>query len=148
MEIHVIELQKELTGQGEVDDWIRFFNVETEEDIKMIRTKNPGIQEAVRELRRMSMNNPVRLLYEAHLKKVRDERARELYVRNRGKEEGRAEGRAEERAENILELLKMRGPVPDELKKRIRSEKDISRLKEWFRLAAQSGSVKEFQNKI
>ena len=26
MEIHVIELKKKLTGEGEVDDWIRFFN--------------------------------------------------------------------------------------------------------------------------
>ena len=41
------------------------------------RTENPGILEAIRGLRRMSMNNPLRLRYEAYLKRVRDEKDRE-----------------------------------------------------------------------
>lgn len=32
LELHVIELNKELIKQGEVEDWIRFFNARTEED--------------------------------------------------------------------------------------------------------------------
>ena len=50
LEVHVIELKKELTGHGELEDWIRFFNVKREEDLKMIKTKNPGILEAIGEL--------------------------------------------------------------------------------------------------
>lgn len=88
LELHVIELNKELTGQGEVEDWIRFFNVKTEVDLKMIKTKNPGIVEAIRELRQMSMSNPLRILYEAYLKKIRDEKAREDYVWDQGVVEG------------------------------------------------------------
>ncbi len=97
LEIHIIELKKELTGQGEVDNWIRFFNAETEEDLKMIkaRTENLGILEAIRELRRMSMNNPLRLRYEAYLKRVRDEKAREGYVWDQGQAKGREEGKIE-----------------------------------------------------
>lgn len=109
MEIHVIELKKKLTGEGEVDDWIRFFNVKTEEDLEMIRTRNPGILEAIRELKRMSMSNPVRLWNEAHLKEVRDRRAREAYVRDEGKAEGRREGKAEgltEGEQRLSELIR------------------------------------------
>lgn len=51
-------------NKGEIDDWIRFFNVKTEEDLEMIRTKNLGILEAMRILRRMSMSNPLRLYRE------------------------------------------------------------------------------------
>ena len=95
LELHVLELNKRLTGQGEVEDWIRFFNAESEEDLDMIRTKNPGIQEAIEELRRLSMDNPIRALYEAHQKKVRDQKARDEYVWDLGREEGHREGHKE-----------------------------------------------------
>jgi predicted transposase/invertase (TIGR01784 family) len=109
LEIHVIELRKELTGQGEVDDWISFFNVKTEEDLKMLtmRTKNPGILEAVRELKRMSMNNPLRLWHEAHLKQVRDQRARDGYVWERGIEKG------EQQLAALMERLLADGRMED-----------------------------------
>lgn len=139
LEIHIIELNKELTDKGEIDDWIRFFNAETEEDLKMIRTKNPGIQEAIKELKRMSMNNPLRLRYETYLKRVRDERAREMYVRNQGKAEGKAE--------SILTLLEKRGPIPETLRSTILSERNLSKLDEWLVLASESRSVEEFLDK-
>ncbi len=41
----------------------------------MIKTNNPGILEAIGELRRMSLKNPLRLWYEAYMKSVRDDRA-------------------------------------------------------------------------
>lgn len=88
LELHVIELNKELAGDGEVENWIRFFNAKTEEDLRMIKTKNPGIMEAIGELKRMSMSNPLRLMYEAYLKRVRDEKAREDYVWDQGVAEG------------------------------------------------------------
>ena len=75
----------------------------------MIRTRNPGILEAIRELKRMSMSNPVRLWNEAHLKEVRDRRAREAYVRDEGKAEGRREGKAEgltEGEQSLSELIR------------------------------------------
>jgi predicted transposase/invertase (TIGR01784 family) len=140
LEIHILELNKKLTGQGEIDNWIRFFNAEKEEDFKMIKTNNPGIQEAIREMKRMSLNNPLRLRYEAYLKRVRDEQAREMYVEKKGRAEGRAEF--------ILELLEMKGSVPEELQKRIRSERNTDQLRQWFRLAVKSKSVREFQEQL
>lgn len=92
LEVHVIELKKELTGHGELEDWIRFFNVKREEDLKMIKTKNPGILEAIGELQRMNMSNPLRVLFEGYQKKWRDQMAREDYVREEGMAEGKAEG--------------------------------------------------------
>ena len=62
LEIHVLELGKPLTGKEKADEWIQFFNVETEEDLRMIKakTKNPGILEAIRELRRLSLDSPMK----------------------------------------------------------------------------------------
>lgn len=105
----------------------------------MIGTKNPGIQEAIRELKRMSMDNLLRLRYEAHLKRMRDEQARETYMRNQGKAEGKAEA--------ILQLLETKGAIPEALKNEIQSEKNLSRLDEWFLLAVKSTSVEEFLGK-
>ncbi len=117
LELHIIELKKELTGQGEVDDWIRFFNAETEEDLKMIKasTENPGILEAIRELRRMSMSNPLRLRYEAYLKRVRDEKAREGYVWDQGEAKGRETGRIEGKAEGKIEGEKLMAALTERL---------------------------------
>ncbi len=50
-----------LSGRNSSDGRIKFFNAETEKDLKVIGTKNPGIQEAMRELKRLSPSNPLRL---------------------------------------------------------------------------------------
>ena len=105
----MLELGKPLTGKEKADEWIQFFNVETEEDLRMIKakTKNPGILEAIRELRRLSLDSPMKRRYDAYLKRKRDEKAREAYVweegEAKGREEGKAEGRAEGKAEGRTE---------------------------------------------
>lgn len=156
MELHVIELKKPLTGQGEVDDWIRFFNANTEEDLKMIKTGNPGILAAIEELRWLNLTKPLRLLYEAHQKKIRDERAWKIHVwkeamlkgTEKGRAKGRIEGRAESKAEDILDLLETHGQVSESLKATILSEKDEQKLRQWLRFAATSQSVDEFRERI
>ena len=97
-EIHIIELGKKLDGSGRMDDWIRLFNAATEEDLDMIKTKNPGVKEAVREVKVMSLGKTLRWLYESRLKAIRDQNARDDYVRDEGRAEGKAEGRAEGKA--------------------------------------------------
>ena len=47
----------------------------------MIQTKNVGLQEAINMVKTMSLSKRMRLRYEAHMKDVRDRRAREDYVR-------------------------------------------------------------------
>ena len=100
-EVHIIELRKRLTGDSPVDDWIRFFNAESEEDINMIKSKNLGIQKAIEELRHFSLNPHLRLRYEAYLKEKRDRIAIEEYAR----EQAIAEGLAEGREKKLIELV-------------------------------------------
>ncbi|MCI8887402.1 MAG: hypothetical protein HFG70_04870 [Hungatella sp.] len=60
----------------------------------MIKTKNPGILQAIGLLRRLSLSNPLRLRYEAYLKQVRDERAWKAHVWKEAMSEGIAQGNA------------------------------------------------------
>lgn len=71
----------------------------------MQETKNPGILEAIREVRTMSLSRRMRLRYEAHMKQVRDERAWKTYEREEARKEGFAEGRTEGLAEGRTEGL-------------------------------------------
>ncbi|MCM1099727.1 MAG: hypothetical protein NC427_16875, partial [Ruminococcus flavefaciens] len=127
-------------------------NARSEEELKMIKTKNPRIVEAMKEMKAMSLRKDLQMLYEAHLKEVRDRYAREEYVRMEGIEKGRVEGRAEGRAEgrvegrveDILQLLAKKGPVPAELEADIRKQKDPERLGSWLLLAARSEGVEAF----
>ena len=60
----------------------------------------------------------------------------------------RAEGKAEAVLEMLLELMNDLGEIPDELRNRITSEKDLKTLKKWLRLAARSESLDEFLEKM
>ena len=101
LEIHVVELNKTLSGSDGMDDWIRLFNVKTEEELEVLETdtNNLGILEAIKEVRIMGLGKHLRLLYEAHLKEVRDKAAREDYVRREGWNAGHSEGRSKGRSE-------------------------------------------------
>lgn len=90
-----MELSKTLKGTQAVDDWIRLFNAESEEDLEMIKERNAGIREAIGAIREMSLrrDRDLRYLYEEHLKRIRDCRGEDAYVRNEGREEGRIEGK-------------------------------------------------------
>ena len=57
---------------------------------------------------------------------------------------GKVEGKAEGKAEAILERLQIFGEVPEELKERILSEKDLERLSCWNKLTARVDSVEAF----
>ena len=159
-EMHVIELGKQLKGTEPVDEWIRLMNVRTEEELEMISAKNPGLLEAVKEVKVMSLRKGLRALYEAHLREIRDRNARDAFVREEGraegKEEGRAEGKAEGKAEGmevgkavgkadaVLQLLNVKGAVPKELEQVIRAQRDLEILSNWHLTAAEVESVDDF----
>lgn len=105
-EIHIIELKKKLSSEDKVNDWIRLFNAKTEEELTMIKTKNPGILEAMKELRVMSLSRRMRLIYEAHLKEVRDRHMIEDEAREQGHAEGHAEGLVAGREQKMMDLIK------------------------------------------
>ena len=125
-EVHIIELQKTVSGTDPVDDWIRFFNARSEEELDMIHTKNVGLQMAIEELKRMSLSGYMRARYEAHMKEVRDRNAREHYIKTvgveegmekglkKGREEGQIEGRVEEKEMRIRTML-LNHKTPEEI---------------------------------
>ena len=121
-EVHIIELKKKLTGDSSVDDWVRFFRAKTKEDLDMIITKNPGINMAIEEVKRMSLSERMRAKYEAYLKEVRDQNTWEEYLRDEGRAEGRAEGQAEgcmlgsnREKEKMINRLLGKGKKPEEI---------------------------------
>ena len=145
IEIQVIELNKLPNGQSRMDNWIRLFNAKTKEELDMLeaKTKNRGILEAIKEVRVMSLGQRWKMMYGAHMKLIRDQHARDDYVRN----EGRAEGRAEGKIENILQLLQETGSAPEDLRTRIRTERDPETLDRWLLIAARAESIESFRER-
>ena len=88
LELHIIELRKKLTGNSRLDDWIRLFNAETEEDLHMIKTKNAGVQRAKYVLQEMSLTEAMRDALESYRKKRMDRKSEDAYVYDQGKEAG------------------------------------------------------------
>ena len=113
IEVHTLELRKSLSGENPLDDWIRLFNAESEDDLNMIKTKNTGILEAIREVKILNFSRYMRLRYEAHMKYIRDKKAIEAYelyqrenARIEGIRKGFEEGIAKGREAAILEGYK------------------------------------------
>ena len=97
LEIHVIELNKELTGSGALEEWIELFRAATMEELDMLKaqTVNVGILDAIEVVRKMNLGKKLRWTYEARLKAKRDRKAEDDYVRDEGRAEGRIEGQME-----------------------------------------------------
>lgn len=144
-EIHIIELQKEkaqdMESKDALSDWIRLMNAESMEELDMIKTKNAGVMEAVKMVKAMNLGKNLRLMYEAHLKAVRDRWAEDEYVRD----EGIAVGIAAGKAEWLLQMLEEFGEIPDDLRERVLSEKEPATLDAWFAAARKAKSLQEFQ---
>ena len=70
----------------------------------MINTKNPGVLEAIREIKVMSLSKRMRLRHEAHLKEIRDKKAREDFVRLEGEKIGIEKGIEY----NLMELIQIK----------------------------------------
>ena len=88
LELHIIELRKTLTGNSRMDDWIRLFNAETEEDLHMIKTKNAGVQRAKYVIQEMSLTEAMRDALESYRKRKLDRKSEDAYVYDQGKEAG------------------------------------------------------------
>ena len=88
LKLHIIELRKTLMGNSRIDDWIRLFNAETEEDLHMIKTKNAGVQRAKYVLQEMSLTEAMRDALESYRKKRMDRKSEDAYVYDQGKEAG------------------------------------------------------------
>lgn len=96
-------------------------------------------------IRRIKSNREMEERFMIFEEMLRDERAE---GKAEGKAEGIAEGKTEAVLEMLLELMNDLGEIPDELRNRIASEKDLETLKKWLRLAARSESLDEFLEKM
>lgn len=65
---------------------------ESEEDLRMIRTKNPGVIRTIEEVRQMNMKSRLRAEYEARKKTKRVRIAQDAYMREVAQAEGHAQG--------------------------------------------------------
>ena len=61
---------------------------------------------------------------------------------------GKIEGKIEASIENLLELLEELSVVPENLRKTIMEETDLSTLKKWLKLAAKSSSIEQFMENM
>ena len=52
------------------------------------------------------------------------------------------------KADDVLELLGELGQVPEPLRIRVTSQKDVSILSAWLKLAARADSIEEFLDRI
>ena len=96
-------------------------------------------------IRRIKSNREMEERFMIFEEMLRDERAE---GKAEGIAEGKAEGKTEAVLEMLLELMNDLGEIPDELRNRITSEKDLETLKKWHRLAARSESLDEFLEKM
>ena len=120
LELHIIELRKTLTGNSRLDDWIRLFNAETEEDLHMIRTKNAGVQKAKYVIQEMSLTEAMRDALETYRKRKMDRKSEDAYVYDQGKEAG--------------EQIGIEAFILDNLEENIPKERIIEKLQKRFQL--------------
>ena len=99
--------------------------------------KDDFVEKLQNTIRRIKSNREMEERFMIFEEMLRDERA-----------EGKAEGKTEAVLEMLLELMNDLGEIPDELRNRIASEKDLETLKKWHRLAARSESLDEFLEKM
>lgn len=123
--------------------------------------ESPAVKKVKRRVEEVKRNQETEARYMTSLRYVR-----EVYEDGRiagieaGRQEGRSEGellgetrgiargKAKGKADDILELLDELGEVPEELRMLIYDETDLKRLTGWVKLAARSGSVEEFTEKM
>lgn len=104
-ELHTIELKKKLKGKDDLDNWVRLFNAESEEELDMIKTNNIGIREAIAEVKRYSLIGFLRDLYRDHMDYLRDKAAIEDYIRDTARSQGLEKGWKEGREKGLKQGL-------------------------------------------
>lgn len=103
-ELHILELKKlpkEVTTEGEIIKWMRFFGGKSKEEFENMSKGNEYIDEAYNELKKLSANDIKRYKYEAREKMIRDHNSAMDYARRVGTEQGIKEGMAQGMAQGI-----------------------------------------------
>jgi len=106
LEFHVVELGKvgciPRTGHEKLHKWARLFNTNSEEE-RMVIEKDPYIEEALKELERISNDPARRQEYQDREDALRDYRSLKESARRQGLRQGLAEGKAKGKTEGKAE---------------------------------------------
>lgn len=147
-EVHIIELNKELTGDR-VDDWIRLLRVESKEELESMHSGNAGVIRAIDEVRAMNLSRRLKAWYELRLRNQRDRWAIEDAIKEdaykEGLEKGQLQGQVDGYRQNILALLEEYGDVPEDIQSRIYAEADPNVLQKWLKIAARATDFDNFR---
>jgi predicted transposase/invertase (TIGR01784 family) len=104
IEIHTLELTKipKESDNTAKYNWLKFLKSEKEEELEMMTGKNPAIDKAVMEVKKLSRSERAQMLYEDRIKAIRDEKARLKTVLNK-------------RNRQLIEKMLHRGDSIDEI---------------------------------
>ncbi len=87
----------------------------------------------------MGLIRTIRWFYDGYWRAKRDRWAEDEYVRD--------EGIAIGKSDNVLQLLNILGEVPQDLRDKITSERNIETLDRWHLSAARADSILQFREK-
>lgn len=107
MEIYVLELGKlppEDRNESGIIRWMRFLSGKCKEDMKKMAEKDPYIEEAYKELEKMSADDKKRLEYEAREKALRDYNSQMSSAKRRGEAIGKEIGKKMSEERIILNM--------------------------------------------
>jgi predicted transposase/invertase (TIGR01784 family) len=109
LEIHILHLCRiDVEKMPEVADWLSFISSDKEEDFMLLAEKNQTLSRAYERLKVISADEESRIIYEARLKALRDQRAAEYDAREEGKIEGKIEV-----AQEMIRLLEKGCSIED-----------------------------------
>ena len=84
----------------------------------MIQNKSLGIQEAIRELKQMSLSKPLRMAFEARQKARRDRAAEDEYIREQGMKQGIEQG-IEQSIQHLIQCDQKNGVLLSQTRKNL-----------------------------
>lgn len=140
MELHVLELKKlprytqtglsadSTGGANDLIKWMRFLGGKSRKEFKDMAKTDEYIEEAYKELEKMSADDMARLEYEARERAIRDYNSQMSSALKRGREEGFTQGKAQGRMAVLTQMLDSEIPEEIILKAGFTSE-EITRAK-------------------
>lgn len=111
MEIQILELKKlpkELKNDPDILNWMRFLGGKTRREFEAMAKKDEYIEEAYRELEKLSADEQAKLEYEAREKAIRDHNSQMNSALKRGMEKGIEKGQR-----SLIRTMLKNGAEPD-----------------------------------
>ena len=115
MEIQILELRKlpkEVKNDPDILNWMRFLGGKTRREFEAMAKKDEYIEEAYRELEKLSADEQAKLEYEAREKAIRDHNSQMNSALKRGIQRGMEKG-IEKGQRSLIRTMLQNGAEPD-----------------------------------